>query len=67
MWGEDSTYQLTHQGARGEVGLQEGDEVPPWHQERDGEDGDGRLGAHRFLEGVETGGREDKAADVGDV
>jgi hypothetical protein len=51
------TYQLPHQRARGEVGLQKGNHVPPGKEERASEDDGRRLSTDRLSKSVETRSR----------
>ena len=61
---KDTTYQLAHERARGEVSLQKADEVPPWEKEGPGEDCSSWLSPNRSTKGVETGCRQDESAHI---
>jgi hypothetical protein len=61
------TYQLTHECARGEVSLQEADEISAGKQQRACKDGSCRLGPHRLPKCVEAGSRQNEASYVGDI
>lgn len=56
--------QLARQAARGEVRLQENDEVAARQEDATAEDEERGAETHRGVESVETGGREDEAAYV---
>lgn len=64
---ERRAYQFSHEASRGEVALQEDDEVAAREENAAAEDGDGRYGSCGLIECVETRGWKYESADVREI